>query len=220
MIQSLAAATPMSCSTTITVFPEVHKTVQLLHQLRHVRRMQTRRGFVEHVQRFAPLRALQFGGKLDALSLAAGKFRGRLSQPDISQADLPEDAQRPAKGGVVGKEIKRAVDRHRQDIGNRLVPDLDFQRLGVVARALAGRTWRVDARQKKQFDADEPFPLASLTPALRDIERKTARIVPPGAGLLWWPQTACGHDRRDRYTSPDSTAASGRSAFGRPRPAA
>jgi hypothetical protein len=33
--------------------------------------MQTRRGFVEDVQCFAPLRALQFGGQLDALSLAA-----------------------------------------------------------------------------------------------------------------------------------------------------
>ena len=146
--------------------------------------MQTRRGFVEDVQRFAPLRALQFGGQLDALSLAAGKLRGRLSQPDISQADLPEDAQRPAKGGVVGKEIKRAVYRHREDVGNRLIPDLDFQRLGVVARTLAGRTGRVDARQKKQFHAHEPLPLASLAPALRNIERETARIVPPGAGLF------------------------------------
>jgi hypothetical protein len=95
--------------------------------------MQTGRGFVEDVQRFAPLRALQFGGQLDALSLAAGKLRGGLSQPDISQADLPEDAQRPAKRGVVGKEIKRAVYRHREDVGNRLIPDLDFQRLGIVA---------------------------------------------------------------------------------------
>ena len=84
----------------------LHKTVQLRHQLRYVRRMQTRRGFVEDVQRFAPLRALQFGGELDALSLAAGKLRGRLTQPDISQADLPEDAQRPAKGGVVRERIQ------------------------------------------------------------------------------------------------------------------
>ena len=54
--------------------------------------MQTRGGFVEDVKRFAPLRALQFSGELDALSLAAGKLGGRLSEPDISQADLPEDA--------------------------------------------------------------------------------------------------------------------------------
>src|ERR1700712_5020326 len=146
--------------------------------------MQTGRGFVEDVQRFAPLRALQFGGQLDALSLAAGKLRGRLSQPDISQADLPEDAERTAKRGIVGKEIERVVYGHRQDVRNRLIPDLDFQRLDVVARTLAGRTGRVDARQKKQFHAHEPLPLASLAPALRYIERKTARIVPPGAGLL------------------------------------
>ena len=72
--------------------PGLDETAQLRHQLCHVRRMETRRGFVEDVQRFAPLRALQFRGELDALSLASGKLGGRLSQSDISQADLPKDA--------------------------------------------------------------------------------------------------------------------------------
>ena len=74
--------------------------------------MQTRRGFVEDVQRFAPLHALQFGGELDALSLAAGKLRGRLSQPDISQADLPENAQRPAT--LAAYAALTGSGRHRQ----------------------------------------------------------------------------------------------------------
>ena len=79
--------------------------------------MQTGRGFVEDVQRFAPLRALQFGGQLDALSLAAGKLRGRLSQPDISQADLPEDAKKAREFGAEGIGLCRT---EHMFLGDRL----------------------------------------------------------------------------------------------------
>ena len=107
MIQSLAAATLISCSTTTTVLPALDEAVKLLHQLRHVRRVQARRRFVEHVERLATLRALQFGGELDALGLAAGQFRGRLPEPDVSQADFPKHAQGSAQRIVIGKEFER-----------------------------------------------------------------------------------------------------------------
>ena len=93
MIQSLAAATLMSCSTTITVLPDAHKAIELRHQLRHVRWVQARRRFVEDVQRLAPLRPLQFGGQLDALGLAAGKLGRRLAKPNVAQADLSKHAE-------------------------------------------------------------------------------------------------------------------------------
>ncbi len=127
----------------------IDESLKLLHQLRHVRRMKTRRWLVEHIQRLATLRTLQFGGKLDPLRFAARKFRGRLSEPDISQADLAQDLQGPTKGLIFGKELKCDVDRHRENIGNRLVPNLDFEGLGIVTRALAGRTRSVHARQKE-----------------------------------------------------------------------
>ena len=184
MIQSLAAATLMSCSTTITVLPDSTRPSSCVISFATSDGCKPVVGSSRTYSVSPRCVALQFGGQLDALSLAAGKFRSRLSQPDISQADLSEDAQRPAKRGVIGKEIERAVYRHREDIGNRLISDFDFQRLGIVARALAGRTGSIDAGQKEQFYAHKPFPLAGLAPALRNIEGKTARIVPPGAGLL------------------------------------
>src|SRR4051812_43490833 len=60
-------------------------------------------------------------------------------------------------------------------------PDLDLKGLCIVALTLAGRTRSVHTRQKEQFYAHEPFPLAGFASALRDIERESARIVPPGA---------------------------------------
>jgi hypothetical protein len=45
---------------------------------------------------------------------------------------------------VIGKALESGIDRHSQDIGDRLVADLYFQRLGVVACALASGAGRVN----------------------------------------------------------------------------
>src|SRR5580700_4080764 len=47
-------------------------------------------GLVQHVDGPAGGAALQFGGQLDALRLAAGQGRGGLAQADIAQADVGE----------------------------------------------------------------------------------------------------------------------------------
>ena len=53
----------------------------------------------------------------------------------------------------------------------------DLERLRVVARAVTGRTRRVDARQEQQLDADESLTLAGLAAALRDVEGEAPGIV-------------------------------------------
>jgi hypothetical protein len=58
----------------------VHQPVELRHEPLHVRRVQPGGGLVEHVERVAALRALQLGGELDALRLAARQLRGRLAE--------------------------------------------------------------------------------------------------------------------------------------------
>jgi hypothetical protein len=54
--------------------------------------VKTGRRLVEHVQRSTSLRALQFGGELDALGFAARQFGGGLPEPDVAQADLAQHA--------------------------------------------------------------------------------------------------------------------------------
>ena len=70
----------------------LNEAVQLFHQFRHVRRVQPRRRFIEHVERLASLRALELGGKLDALGLPTRQLGGRLPQPDLSQTDFTKHA--------------------------------------------------------------------------------------------------------------------------------
>jgi hypothetical protein len=66
--------------------------------------MQAGGGLVEHVERVAALRALQLGGQLDALRLAARQLGGRLAQPQVAQADGAQQAQRALDRGSASKK--------------------------------------------------------------------------------------------------------------------
>jgi hypothetical protein len=83
----------------------LHETVELRHELLHVGGMQTRRGLVENVQRVASLRALQLGGKLDALCLAAGELGRRLSEAKISE---PTSRKTPSERRTCGSSAKNS----------------------------------------------------------------------------------------------------------------
>jgi hypothetical protein len=91
MIQSLAAATLMSCSTTITVFPDSTRPSSCVISFatsdgwRPVVGSSRTYSVSPRCARCSSVASLM-------LSLAAGKLGGRLSQSDISQADLPKDA--------------------------------------------------------------------------------------------------------------------------------
>ena len=68
--------------------------------------------------------------------------------------------------------------------GVRLAAELDLECLPIVARALAFRTWRVNAWQEQQFDADEAFSLAIRAAALRQVEGESPGIEAAPARLL------------------------------------
>src|SRR3954468_4417069 len=155
----------------------VDERIELRNQLLHVRRMQPRRRLVEHVERLAALRTLQFSGELDALCFSAGQLRRRLPQAQIAEADLTEDAERTADVRFVGKEVGGRVDRHSQYVGDVPAAIGDLERLVVVALAVARRTWCVDAGEEQKLHADEPLTLAVFAAAFRDVERKAAGVV-------------------------------------------
>ena len=84
----------------------VDQAVQLRHQLVDVGRMQAGGRLVEHVERVAALRALQLGGELDALRLAARQLGGGLAQPQVAQADVAAAARSGrCTAGFVGEEV-------------------------------------------------------------------------------------------------------------------
>ena len=127
MTQSLAATTRISCSTTRTVLPDVDQPVELRHQAVHVRGVQAGRRLVEDIERVAAPGALQFGRELDALGLAAGEFGRRLAEPQVAQADFPQDVERAEHLRLVGEESPGRVDRHPQYVGDALAAILDLE---------------------------------------------------------------------------------------------
>ena len=176
--QSLAATTRMSCSTTITVLPASTRPLQLRHQLVDVGRMQAGGRLVEHVERVAALRALQLGGELDALRLAARQLGRRLAEAQVAEADVAAAARSGrSTAGSSAKKAQASSTVMPQHLGDVLVAPGDLERLLVVARAVAGRAGRVDAGHEEQLDADEALALAGLAAALGDVEREAAGVV-------------------------------------------
>lgn len=127
----------------------VDQAVQLSNQLFDIGGMQTGRRFIENVERAYALRPLQLGRQLDPLGFASGQFSCRLSQPDVTQSDFPDDAEAALQADIVSKKVECFIHGHAKNIGYRLAGDLDLERLVVVTRSLAARARRVDAWQEE-----------------------------------------------------------------------
>src|SRR5713226_326907 len=139
--------------------------------------MQAGGRLVENVKRAAGGAARQLLGELHALRLAA-RQRGRLlADMDVAQADLLESQKLVADDGHGLEEIDALVDRHLQHVGDRLAAEVDFQRLAVVALALADVALDVDVRQEVHLDLDDAVALAGLAAATLDVEREAAGFV-------------------------------------------
>ena len=117
----------------------VDEPVQLAQQQRGVRGVQARGRLVEQVERVAAAGPLQLGGELDALGLAAAELGRRLAQPQVAQPHVAQRLQAARGGGHVGEERRGVVDGQREHVGDVLAAVGDLERLGVVARAVAGR---------------------------------------------------------------------------------
>ena len=85
---------------------------------------------------------------------------------------------------LIGKKIRRGIDREAEHFGNVLVAVFNFERLRIVARAVAGRARCEYARQEEEFDKHEPFALARLAAAFFYVERKSSGIVAAAARSL------------------------------------
>jgi len=83
--------------------------IELRHQLVHVCSMQPGRWLIEDIESRAALGPLQFGRKLDALGLSAGKLGGRLTEPQVTQANLPQNFKGPEQRRLRGKELPRCI---------------------------------------------------------------------------------------------------------------
>src|ERR1700730_11234241 len=132
--------------------------------------MQTGGGLVEDIERSAVLYSLQLGGELDALCLAAGEFGSRLAEPQVAEANLPDNIERTPHVGFVGKEFVGCIDRHSQHIGDVLVAICYVQSFCVVSRSMACGAGGIHAGKEEQLDHHPAFALAVMAAAFGNVE--------------------------------------------------
>ena len=184
MTQSLPATTRMSCSTTITVLPASTRHVELGDQFLDVGRMQAGGRLVEDVEILAALGALQFGGQLDPLGLAAGKLGGRLTQPQIAQADLAHHVQRPGNRRHVGEKLARPHRRSCPARRRSIARDISLRAFAGCSGAVAGRDTGHKRSAKTTARPSRNLRLRTSGSALGHVERKPAGVVAARAGHL------------------------------------
>src|SRR5205085_746017 len=75
------------------------------------------------------------------------------------------------------------VDCHVEHVGDALSAEQHFERLAVVAPALADVALDIDVRQKMHLDLDDAVALAGLAAPAFDVEREAARQIAARLGL-------------------------------------
>src|SRR4029078_9290829 len=101
----------------------------------------------------------------------------------IEQRDSHESLQPRADAGDVLEQPERFLDVHLQHFMDVLAAPADFERLAVVALALADIAGHVDIGQEVHLDLDEAVTLAGLAASTLDVEAEAPRVVTTRARL-------------------------------------
>ena len=145
--------------------------------------MQSRRRFVEQINRASGARPREFSGEFHALGFAAGHRRCRLPECHVPEADIGERLQNYADFRDVFEQFQRLHDPHRQHVGNRFIVKLHRQRFGVIAAAMARVALDPDIGQEVHFDLLLAHPFAGIAAAALLVEAKSPRVVAAHFGL-------------------------------------
>ena len=108
------------------------------------------------------------------------KRRRLLADMDVIEADAVQELQRLAHPRHRLEKFQRFLDRHVEHVGDRFAAEQHFQRLAVVALAVADVAGDVNVGQKVHLDLDHAVALAGLAAAALDVEREAAGLVAAG----------------------------------------
>src|SRR5678815_528647 len=96
---------------------------------------------------------------------------------DVAEADALQRLELVADRRHSLEQIGGLLDRYVEHVGDRLVLELDLQRLAVVALALAHVAGDVDVGKKVHLDLDDAVALAGLAAPALDVEGEAAWLV-------------------------------------------
>ena len=112
-----------------------------------------------------------------------------MAELDVTEADVLQRPQLVRNGREVLEQRQRLIHGEIQHAGDRLAAVLDFERLAVVAAALALLARHVHVGQEVHLDGDHAVALTRLAAAALHVERKPAGPEAASLGI--------GHHREE-----------------------
>ncbi|CAI08311.1 hypothetical protein ebB134 [Aromatoleum aromaticum EbN1] len=155
----------------------IAQAVQYAEQQLDVAKVQAGRRLVEDVEGTAGVAFRQLERELDALRFAARKRRRALPEANVAEANVHERFEFARDRWNGAEELQRVFDRHVEHFEDRLALVADFQRLTVVALAVADVARHVHVGQEVHLDLDQPVALAGFAAPALDVEREAPRPV-------------------------------------------
>ena len=166
-------------------FPGVDDPVQQRQKLLHIRGVQARRGFIQHLDGVA---GIEFRCQFQALAFATGQGSQGLPESEITQPDVHQTIQYPVRRGnpclPVPKEIDRVGNRHGHHLGDVVAAEAVLQYLTPETTSPALVAGGRHSRHHCQIRVDHPGSATDLTGSLR-IGGEQGRFHPvrPRKGL-------------------------------------
>ena len=151
--------------------------MQHAEQFANVLEVQAGRRLVEHVDGPSRRSLLQFGGELDPLSLATGQGRCGLAHAHVAEAYVDECLKVARDRRNRGEELERLLDRHVEDLGDRLALVVNLERLPVVTSPVALLARDVDVREEVHLNTQGAITGTRLAPTTLDVEREASLEV-------------------------------------------
>ncbi len=118
----------------------IGELVELRVEQRDIGGVEARGGLVQDVDSVAATGvagALELGGELDALGLAAGELRGALAEAQVAEADGLEGGECAGDGRFLGEDRGGVVDGEREDVGDGVAVPGYLEGFRVIAGAVA-----------------------------------------------------------------------------------
>ena len=156
---------------------EIGETVQNVEQLAHIVEMQSGGRLVQQIKSFSGLALAEFAGELDALGFASGERDGRLTEVNVSQADVDQGLQLLLDLRNVFENLEHVRYGHFEQVGDGIAVVADRQRFVVVAASAADFALHVNVGQEIHFDAALAFALAGFAASAGNVEGEASGFV-------------------------------------------
>ena len=161
----------------------VRQSVQYLHQLVHILKMQSCGRLIQNIYRLTGTSPGEFGCQFDTLCLTSGQGGGGLSQLHIGKSHVIQGLDLPADKRHIFEERQCFFHRHVQHIKDALALVFHIQRLTIVAFAATDLAGDIDIRQEMHLDLNDTVTTAGFTSSALDIKAETSLAVPFRLGI-------------------------------------